>query len=303
MLILKTYPVQAIQRKPRWVVNDCTFLRLLKEIITLILESKNTQYVCIHYSCVMATFERFRPYLSEFLIFWNTPAVPITIDSGEKKSLAELLNTVTRELSEQIQSDTFKTSIKQNTRGAEGRIKSAQKYLPTLRNENLSLIVICADLIIDSKVNEGHIDESNNVFDLFKRALRRTKRLSMKGFIWKLERGFDNNFYYHCIFFLEANKDMTTLQMAELVVELWNKKLRDQGYIPLLSSQLTHFKDLAVGHVDSSDDYTYEQLFNLIRYHCKKDQFIVHKSMSGELTFATGRSHSIRQHLGRRASI
>ena len=303
MLILKTYPVQAIQRKPRWVVNDCTFLRLLKEIITLSQESNSDQYLCIHYSCVMAVLEKFRPYFLEFLTFWNTPTVPITIDNGEKKSLAELLNTVTRELSEQIQSDTFKTSIKQNTRGAEGRIKSAQKYLPTLRNENLSLIVICADLIIDSKVNEGHIDESNNVFDLFKRALRRTKRLSMKGFIWKLERGFDNNFYYHCIFFLEANKDMTTLQMAELVVELWNKKLRDQGYIPLLSSQLTHFKDVAVGHVDSSDDYTYEQLFNLIRYHCKKDQFIVHKSMSGELTFATGRSHSIRQHLGRRASI
>ena len=300
MLTLKTYPVQAI---PRWVENDHPVLGMFKEIITLSQESNSDQYLCIHYSCVMAVLEKFRPYFLEFLTFWNTPTVPITIDNGEKKSLAELLNTVTRELSEQIQSDTFKTSIKQNTRGAEGRIKSAQKYLLTLRNENPSLSVICADLIIDSKVNEGHIDESNNVFDLFKRALGRTKRLSMKGFIWKLERGFDNNFYYHCIFFLEANKDMTTPQMAELVIELWNKKLRDQGYIPLLSSQLTHFKDLAVGHVDSSDDYTYEQLFNLIRYHCKKDQFIVHKSMSGELTFATGRSHSIRQHLGRRASI
>ena len=300
MLTLKTYPVQAI---PRWVANDHSVLGPFKEIITLSQESNSDQYLCIHYSCVMAVLEKFRPYFLEFLTFWNTPTVPITIDNGEKKSLAELLNTVTRELSEQIQSDTFKTSIKQNTRGAEGRIKSAQKYLLTLRNENPSLIVICADLIVDSKVNEGNIDESNNVFDLFKRALGRTKRLSMKGFIWKLERGFDNNFYYHCIFFLEANKDMTTPQMAELVIELWNKKLRDQGYIPLLSSQLTHFKDLAVGHVDSSDDYTYEQLFNLIRYHCKKDQFIVHKSMSGELTFATGRSHSIRQHLGRRASI
>lgn len=300
MLTLKTYPVQAI---PRWVENDHPVLGMFKEIITLSQESNSDQYLCIHYSCVMAVLEKFRPYFLEFLTFWNTPTVPITIDNGEKKSLAELLNTVTRELSEQIQSDTFKTSIKQNTRGAEGRIKSAQKYLLTLRNENPSLIVICADLIVDSKVNEGNIDESNNVFDLFKRALGRTKRLSMKGFIWKLERGFDNNFYYHCIFFLEANKDMTTPQMAELVIELWNKKLRDQGYISLLSSQLTHFKDLAVGHVDSSDDYTYEQLFNLIRYHCKKDQFIVHKSMSGELTFATGRSHSIRQHLGRRASI
>ena len=300
MLTLKTYPVQAI---PRWVENDHPVLGMFKEIITLSQESNSDQYLCIHYSCVMAVLEKFRPYFLECLTFWNTPTVPITIDNGEKKSLAELLNTVTRELSEQIQSDTFKTSIKQNTRGAEGRIKSAQKYLLTLRNENPSLIVICADLIVDSKVNEGNIDESNNVFDLFKRALGRTKRLSMKGFIWKLERGFDNNFYYHCIFFLEANKDMTTPQMAELVIELWNKKLRDQGYIPLLSSQLTHFKDLAVGHVDSSDDYTYEQLFNLIRYHCKKDQFIVHKSMSGELTFATGRSHSIRQHLGRRASI
>lgn len=300
MLTLKTYPVQAI---PRWVANDHSVLGPLKEIITLSQESNSDQYLCIHYSCVMAVLEKFRPYFLEFLTFWNTPAVPITIDNGEKKSLAELLNTVTRELSEQIQSDTFKTSIRQNTRGAEGRIKSAQKYLLTLRNENPSLIVICADLIVDSKVNDGNIDESNTVFDLFKRALGRTKRLSMKGFIWKLERGFDNNFYYHCIFFLEANKDMTTPQMAELVIELWNKKLRDQGYIPLLSSQLTHFKDLAVGHVDSSDDYTYEQLFNLIRYHCKKDQFIVHKSMSGELTFATGRSHSIRQHLGRRASI
>lgn len=303
MLTLKIYPVQAIPSNPRWVVNDRTLLGRLKEIITLILESNNDQYLCIHYSCVMAAFERFKPYLSEFLIFWNTPAVPIAIDSGEKKSLAELLNTVTRELSEQIQSDTFKTSIRQNTRGAEGRIKSAQKYLPTLRNESLSLIVICADLIVDSKVNEGNIDESNNVFDLFKRALGRTKRLSMKGFIWKLERGFDNNFYYHCIFFLEVNKDMTTGQMTEVIIELWNKKLRDHGYIPQLSRQFTHFKDLAIGYVESNDDYTYEHLFNLICYHCKKDQFIIHTSMFGKKTFDTGRSRSIRQHLGRRASI
>ena len=158
-------------------------------------------------------------------------------------------------------------------------------------------------MIIDSKVNKGNIDEANNVFFLFKRALGRTKRLSMKGFIWKLERGFDNNFYYNCFFFLEVNKDMTILQMAEVVIELWNKKLRSQGYIPMLSSQLTHFKDLAAGHVDSSDDYTYEQLFNLIRYYCKRDQFIVHKSMSGKPTFDTGRSRSIRQYLGRRGKF
>lgn len=121
--------------------------------------------------------------------------------------------------------------------------------------------------------------------------------------MWKLERGFDNNFYYHCIFFLKVNKDMTTHQMTEVIIELWNKKLRDHGYITQLSSQFTHYKDLAAGYVESNDDYTYEQLFNLIRYHCKKDQFIIHTSMLGKKTFDTGRSRSIRQHLGRRASI
>lgn len=206
---------------------------------------------------------------------------------------------ITVELSEQIQSKKFKEAIKVKVRNAENRIKSVQKHLSTVRNETQSSIVVSTDLIIDSKVNDVSIDEMNKVFFQFKEALGRTKRLSMKGFIWKLERGFDNNFYYHCIFFLERNKDMTTPQMAEVVIELWNKKLRSQGYIPQLSSQLTHFKDLAAGHVDSSDDYTYEQLFNLIRYHCKKDQFIVHKSMSGKPTFDTGRSRSIRLHLAR----
>lgn len=272
---------------------------MLKEIITLSQESETGQYICIHYSCVMATFKKFKSYLLEFLIFWDTPAVLITIDNGERKSLAELLNTVTRELNEQIQSDVFKTSIRENARGAEGQISSAQKHTSSLRNEDQSLIVVCTDLIIGSKVNEGSIIEANNVFTLFKRALGRTKRLSLKGFIWKLERGFDNNFYYHCIFFLEANKDMTILQMTTVVIELWNKKLCNQGYIPQLSSQLTHFKDLAAGQIDSSDDCTYEQLFNLIRYQCKKDQFIVHKSLSGKPTFDTGRSRSIRMHLGR----
>jgi len=295
VLTLKTYPVQAI---PRWVANDHSVLGPLKEIITLSQESNSDQYLCIHYSCVMAVLEKFRPYFLEFLTFWNTPAVPITIDNGEKKSLAELLNTVTRELSEQILSDTFKTSIRQNTRGAEGRIKSAQKYLLTLRNENPSLIVICADLIVDSKVNDGNIDESNTVFDLFKRALGRTKRLSMKGFIWKLERGFDNNFYYHCIFFLKAEESVDTSELAKNILQIWNEKIGSYSSnfnIPA-SGQLSHFKDLAVGSVDPSDEGTYEQLFNFIRYLCKKDQFIVHKSLSGKSTFGKGRSPSIRKH-------
>ena len=292
--------MSAIKIKPRWVVNDRIALGLLKQIITDFEYLDSTQYSCIHMNYVRTTLLKLKTIFLDLCIHWNTPETLITVNNGEKQSLAQVLNAVFNELNEVRQSRMFKEAIRSHVRLSEKSFKTIQKYVTALRNANESLNMVCVDLIGDSKIG---LDDANKIFRLFKHALRRTKRLDIKGYIWKLERSFDGNFYYHCIFFLEANKDMTTPQMAELVIELWNKKLRDQGYIPLLSSQLTHFKDLAVGHVDSSDDYTYEQLFNLIRYHCKKDQFIVHKSMSGELTFATGRSHSIRQHLGRRASI
>ena len=293
-------PMYAINNKPRWVVNDRTALGLLKQIINDFEYLDSTQYSCIHMNYVRTTLLKLRPIFLDLSIHWNTPETLIIVNNGEKQTLAQVFNTVFNELNEVRQSRKFKEEIRSRVRLSEGSFKTIQKYVTALRNANESLNMVCIDLIVDAKIG---LDDANSIFRPFKHALRRTKRLDIKGYIWKLERSFDGNFYYHCIFFLEVNKDMTALQMTEMIIELWNKKLGDQGYIPLLSNQLTHFKDLAVGHVDSSDDYTYEQLFNLIRYHCKKDQFIVHKSMSGEPTFATGRSRSIRQHLGRRTSI
>mgnify|MGYP003601342754 CR=1 FL=1 len=289
--------MQAIHNKSRWIVNDRPLLGLLKEIITLSQESKTAQYICIHYSCVMAAFEKFRPYFLEFLIFWDTPAVLISIGNGEKKSLAELLNTVVRELNEHVQTNEFTKSIREKARCTERRFTNAKKHISTLRNENLT--VVSAALIIGSKDDAFSIDKANMVFAQFKQAMRRKKALDLKGFIWKLERGFDGNFYYHCIFFLKANEQMKATKVAQVIIELWNEKLRSLGYISPLTSRLTHFNGLAAGSVDLSDEGTYKQLFNFIRYHCKKDQFIVHKSLSGKPTFDTGRSRSIRMHLGR----
>lgn len=294
--------MSAIKIKPRWVVNDRIALGLLKQIITDFEYLDSTQYSCIHMNYVRTTLLKLKTIFLDLCIHWNTPETLITVNNGEKQSLAQVLNAVFNELNEVRQSRMFKEAIRSHVRLSEKSFKTIQKYVTALRNANESLNMVCVDLIGDSKIG---LDDANKIFRLFKHALRRTKRLDIKGYIWKLERSFDGNFYYHCIFFLKADKSMDTSELAKNILQIWSEKIdsyRCNFNLPA-SGQLSHFKDLTVGHIDSSDDYTYEQLFNLIRYHCKKDQFIVHKSMSGELTFATGRSHSIRQHLGRRASI
>ena len=288
-------PMYAINNKPRWVVNDRTALGLLKQIINDFEYVDSTQYSCIHMNYVKAILLKLRPIFWDLSIHWRTPEVLITVNNGEKQSLAQVLNAVFNELNEVRQSRKFKEEIRSHVRLSEGSFKTIQKYVTALRNANESLHMVCVDLIGDAK---NGLDDANSIFRLFKHALRRTKRLDIKGYIWKLEHSFDGNFYYHCIFFLKADKSMNTSELAKNILQIWNEKIGSYSSnfnIPA-SGQLSHFKDLAVGSVDPSDEGTYEQLFNFIRYLCKKDQFIVHKSLSGKSTFGKGRSPSIRKH-------
>lgn len=290
--------MSAIKIKPRWVVNDRTALGLLKQIINDFEYLDSTQYSCIHMNYVRDILLKLRPIFMDLRIHWNTPETLITVTNDEKQSLAQVLNAVFNELNEVRQSRKFKEEIRSHVRLSEGSFKTIQKYVTDLRNANESLHMVCVDLIDDAK---NGLDDANSIFRLFKHALRRTKRLDIKGYIWKLERSFDGNFYYHCIFFLKADKSMNNSELAKNILQIWSEKIDSYSSnfnIPA-SGQLSHFKDLAAGYVDSSDDCTYEQLLNVIRYLCKKDQFIVHKSLSGKPTFDTGRSRSIRMHLGR----
>lgn len=287
--------MSAIKNKPRWVVNDRTALGLLKQIINDFEYLDSTQYSCIHMNYVRTTLLKLKAIFLDLRIHWNTPETLITVNNGEKKSLAQVLNAVFNELNEVRQSRKFKEEIRSNVRLSEGSFKTIQKYVADLRNANESLHIVCVDLIGDKK---NGLDDANSIFRLFKHALRRTKCLDIKGYFWKLEHSFDGNFYYHCIFFLKADESVDTSELAKNILQIWSEKIGNysSNFNVPTSGQLSHFKDLAVGSVDSSDEGTYEQLFNFIRYLCKKDQFIVHKSLSGKPTFGKGRSSSIRKH-------
>lgn len=287
--------MSAIKIKPRWVVNDRTALGLLKQIITDFEYLDSTQYSCIHMNYVRTTLLKLKTIFLDLRIHWNTPETLITVNNGEKQSLTQVLNAVFNELNEVRQSRKFKEEIRSHVRLSEESFKTIQKYVTASRNANESLNMVCVDLIVDAKIGLG---VANMVFAQFKQAMRRRKALDLKGFIWKLERSFDGNFYYHCIFFLKADKSVDTRELAKNILQIWSEKIDSYSSnfnIPA-SGQLSHFKDLAAGYVDSSDEGTYEQLFNFIRYLCKKDQFIVHKCLSGKPTFGKGRSLSIRKH-------
>lgn len=285
----------AIKNKPRWIVNDRTALGLLKQIIDDFEYLDSTQYSCIHVNYVRDILLKLKLIFLDLRIHWNTPETLITVNNGEKQSLAQVLNAVFNELNEVRQSRKFKEEIRSNVRLSEGSFKTIQKYVTASRNANESLNIVCVDLIVDSK---NGLSRANMVFAQFKQAMRRRKALDLKGFIWKLELSFDDKFYYHCIFFLKADESVDTSELAKNILQIWSEKIGNysSNFNVSTSGQLSHFKDLAVGSVDSSDEGTYEQLFNFIRYLCKKDQFIVHKSLSGKPTFGKGRSPSIRKH-------
>ena len=143
-------------------------------------------------------------------------------------------------------------------------------------------------------------------FDRFTQKMRRSRLLKLNGYIWKLEYGFAKSFHYHLIIFLCGRKHSHDIKLAQMIGEMWDKTIGGKNcYFNCHSTKhLKHYKDIVVGRLERNDHTKYDRLLNVVvRYFCKKDQFIVHKSILNKKTFDTGRTRSTRKKLGRPVKI
>ncbi|MBD1219748.1 inovirus-type Gp2 protein [Acinetobacter seifertii] len=259
-------------------------------------------YKSEHYNCVIDAVSKFWSYRFDLINLWNAPSAKITIqdESGNFKqvTIAEILNQMNFEVYKNIHGSVFKEAIRIRVRRASNHFKSAEKYLSELRSDHGRLVVIRLDLCLPPELKNIDVPELKHNFDRFTQKMRRSRLLKLNGYIWKLEYGFAKSFHYHLIIFLCGRKHSHDIKLAQMIGEMWDKTIGGKNcYFNCHSTKyLKHYKDIVVGRLERNDHIKFDRLLNVvIRYFCKKDQFIVHKSIVNKKTFDTGRTRSAQK--------
>ena len=289
-----------------WRPNDYQLLMLIKQLVQQFDNYQIDDYANEHLTCVMEAFNILKPHLADLNLCWNQPNTFIQTIDGLETTIADLLNQFCSKLYELSHSTDFKEAIRARTRRSISHFERGKAYINQLRSENKNLVIVRVDLSLPKGKKQISLDEIKIAFESFLQALRRKSSLDMKGYIWKLEYGAKKSFHYHCLFFLDARKHSFDIKLAQMIGEIWSQKINGQNcYFNCHTDEYTkHLKCKVLGKVASSDDEKYDVLINvMLRYFCKSDQFIVHKSIMNKKTFDTGRTSSVRKHLGRPVTI
>lgn len=299
-------PITSKLDRQVWQENDSQLLTLIKQLTQHFENYKVDDYTNEHFNCVIEAFDILKPHLMDLSIYWNQPNTFIHSLDGSVITIAGLLNQFCKKLYEQSHSTDFKEAIRARTRRSISHFERGKAYITQLRSENKNLVIVRIDLSLPKEQKSIGIDELKEVFASFLQKLRRKSSLHIKGYIWKLEYGVEKSFHYHCIFFLNAREHTFDIKLAQMIGEIWSSKIGGQNcYFNCHTDQYSkRFKCKVLGKIASNDDEKYDVLINVVlRYFCKTDQFIVHKSIMNKKTFDTGRTLSIRKHLGRPVTV
>ncbi|PKF32175.1 YagK/YfjJ domain-containing protein [Acinetobacter proteolyticus] len=300
---------ESLALSQRFFITDSTLCNYYKQIF-MSEDISEGDYKSEHYNCVIDAVSKFWPYRFDLINLWNAPSAKITIqdESGNSKqvTVAEILNQINFKVYKNIHGPVFKEAIRIRVRRAANHFKSAEKYLSELRKDNGRMVVIRVDLCLPQELKNIGVHGLKTHFDCFTQKMRRSSLLKLNGYIWKLEYGFAKSFHYHLIIFLCGRKHSHDIKLAQMIGEMWDKTVGGKNcYFNCHSTKhLKHYKDIVVGRLERNDHTKYDRLLNVvIRYFCKKDQFIVHKSILNKKTFDTGRTRSTRKNLGRPVKI
>lgn len=303
------YEKKSVTSSQRMFVKDQVLASYYKQLF-MFEDFSEGDYKSEYYECVMGAVSKFWPYRVELLNLWNVPNAKITIQDQNgcfnQVTVANALNQINFRVYRNIQNPIFKEAIRVRVRRAASHFKSAKQYLSTLREEFGRLLVIRIDLCLPAELKNISIPELKANFHRFTQKMRRSRLLKLNGYIWKLEYGFAKSFHYHLIIFLCGRKHSHDIKLAQMIGEMWDKTVGGKNcYFNCHSTKhLKHYKDIVVGRLERNDHTKYDRLLNVvIRYFCKKDQFIVHKSILNKKTFDTGRTRSTRKNLGRPVKI
>lgn len=292
----------------RYFAPDKIALSLIREVIDR-LHFHQAQYHCEHYECVLEAAMSLMPYLDEISMGFKHPSTVIVLQSLEvnvsnpiRTTIAEMMNQFVQRLFNLCHGTRFLIACYERKKRAMMHLKTASRYLEKLPQYCGRLLVIRIDLHLPQDNKKMPIDELKRRFGTFLQKIRRNRTLNLKGYIWKLEYGFYQSFHYHCLFFLDGRKHAQDIKLAQMLGEIWDQIIEGQHcYFNCNHPKyLKRFQRPITGRLEPYDTEKYDLLLNqVIRYFCKKDQFIIHKSIAHKKTFDTGRLPYVKKRLGR----
>lgn len=281
---------------------------MIKEVLTH-LHFHQAEYHCEHYECVLEAAIPLMPYLDTICMGLKQPSTMIELQDCDVTangqyviSIAEMINSFVQRLSDLCHGAKFLAACAQRKKRSAHHLETAKHYLQKLRDYYGRLLVIRLDLHLPHNNKDMPISKLKTKFAAFLQVIRRKRLLCLKGYVWKLEYGFHQSFHYHCLFFLDGRKHAHDIKLAQMLGEIWDQIIEGEHcYFNCNHPKyLKRFQQPITGRLERSDSKKYELILdNVIRYFCKKDQFIIHKSIAHKKTFDTGRLPHVRKHLGR----
>lgn len=134
------------------------------------------------------------------------------------------------------------------------RLTSLCKYTDALISSTAKLDVIRLDLgyKIENRSNLTPDQVSNDLNTLYTNSRSNSIFKHLKGYIFKLECGKDNNYHIHSIFFLDGNKNKNVIIAGEKIGEYWSNNITNNlGYYS--NRNMVEYKDDGVGRIDYQD--------------------------------------------------
>lgn len=160
------------------------------------------------------------------------------------------------------------------------RLTSLCKYTDALINSTAKLDVIRLDLGYKIE-NRDHLTPdqvSNDLNTLYTNSRSNSIFKHLKGYIFKLECGKDNNYHIHSIFFLDGNKNKDIITAGEKIGEYWSNNITNNlGYYS--NRNMVEYKDDGVGRIDYQDSDKISKLKdNVLPYFAKSTTDLVGQS-------------------------
>lgn len=162
------------------------------------------------------------------------------------------------------------------------RLTSLCKYTDALVKSTAKLDVIRLDLgyKIGNRSNLTPDQVSNDLNTLYTNSRSNSIFKHLKGYIFKLECGKDNNYHIHSIFFLDGNKNKDIISAGEKIGEYWSNNITNNlGYYS--NRNMVEYKDDGVGRIDYQDSDKISKLKdNVLPYFAKSTTDLVGQSGS-----------------------
>lgn len=295
-----------------WVINDAILLDYYLQLIG-IKNLNSGDYTSEHYNCVVNAIQKFSPYFYELELLFKAPHALINKKGtasnkieDDKISIAEIFNELHFNIYNSMNSIEFKEAIRTRVRRARSHFKRSEQYLTQLMQDHSRLLVIRIDLCTPSDMKNISIATLKLKFHRFLQKLRRHNSIKMRGYIWKLEYGFNKSYHYHLVIFLCGRQHTHDIKLAQMIGEIWDETIGGKNcyFNCNTNKHLDQYRTIVVGRLNANDHTKRASLLNIvIKYFCKKDQFILHKSIFNKKTFDTGRVKSIRKNLGRPKTV